>query len=506
MDRYTSIGINDRELALRAFAWLLYCQQCPLKVHFLATAASIIPDEQFFIDQRVDDDDILEVCRSLIDVNRVTGVVELSHFSVKQFLQMPTVNGMPNWCHIDEARGNAILMRCCFMYLRSPVVVEPLVPETLSPDLQQLATIFRDPFIFYAIFHWPIHARKVIHDEQCMDDVYAFMQNAELTNSHDPLEESAFNVTRERHNSPKAFRFWCKFWESEILRNHPWWDYDDEDNLYEQDWLEGIALDIRKDNMGCPLYYSALVGLPPVIQKLLDLNDELSNCFGGCFPYPLLAAVRQGHLSSVATLLDRGADIDISDPQSKDTSLHVAIANDNLEMVKLFVQRDASLSTCNATGDPPLHLAVRKLSHTWSNIGSDLVKVLAVQANVKDQRGETALHRAVSLKSEPVARLLLERNAKVDETNWQGRSPMHFYAETGDRHPIFELLSSKNANLDLEDRLGYTPLHLAVMKGKWDMTEAILGQTLARPRDAGVRQVAEAVSDLTSRTPCLNSF
>jgi len=167
------------------------------------------------------------------------------------------------------------------------------------------------------------------------------------------------------------------------------------------------------------------------------MSNEHPNCLGGCFSYPLLAAVQQGHLSSVTTLLDHGADIDISDPQSKDTSLHVAIVINNLEMMKLSWQCDAS---CNASGDPPLHLAVGKLSHTWNNIESDLVKVLAVQAKVKDQCGETALHRAVSLKSESVASLLLEHNAKVDEINWQGRSPVHFYTEWGDTIPSLSFL------------------------------------------------------------------
>ena len=74
-------------------------------------------------------------------------------------------------------------------------------------------------------------------------------------------------------------------------------------------------------------------------------------------------------------------------------------------------------------------------------------------------------------------------------------------------HPIFELLSSKNTDLDLEYGLGYTPLHLAAMKGKWDVTEAILGQTLACPCDYGVKQVAIDLSDLTSsRKLVLNLF
>jgi len=93
----------------------------------------------------------------------------------------------------------------------------------------------------------PVQARKVIHDEQCKDNIYALMQHEELTNSHDPLEESAFNVTHKRHNPPKAFRIWRNS-GSPILYGTILGGNMLMRDLYVPDRLKGIALDIRRVN------------------------------------------------------------------------------------------------------------------------------------------------------------------------------------------------------------------------------------------------------------------
>jgi len=484
---------TQRELALRALAWLLYCKRCGLKLHFLATAASINPNEPFSEEQRIDDDgNILEVCRSLITINNLTDMVELSHFSVTQFLQIPTVNGQENPYYMDAARGNSILMRSCLMYLRSPVIAEPLTLGPSSPRSQMLPSLsskLMDPFVFYAILYWPTHATMVASDNECMTEVFKFLRNDPDPDEALESDELVTLTSSQGQTATKdAFGVWCRLWESDRLRCYVWWEHD-HNKPYNQDWLETLAMDVEQAMVGGPVYYSALLGLPAVIEKNLDLENQSPNVLGGSFSYPLLAAVRNQHESAATVLLQRGASINTYDPRSYDTSLHFAISDNNLAMVKMLLHHNPDLSFYNRSGDPPLHVAVRELVQKWSTIGNDLVKLLAIQPDVKNVRGETALHLAVSLQSVDSVKLLLEHNADINATNRQGRSVMHLYAVTGVTPGMFELLLSKSPDLDSEDLLGYRPLHMAVMHGKKDLIVASLNHeiTTHSQRQAALR-------------------
>ncbi len=115
---------EDKEIAVRIVTWLLYAAR-PLRLDELAIAVMIKPGRRFHIDQKLDSDDVLGICRSFIKLNEQTNVVEFAHFSVQEYL---TARELPvgernslvaNPDFIDEIAAHTLLMECCFTSLKS---------------------------------------------------------------------------------------------------------------------------------------------------------------------------------------------------------------------------------------------------------------------------------------------------------------------------------------------------------------------------------------------------
>jgi hypothetical protein len=67
-------------------------------------------------------------------------------------------------------------------------------------------------------------------------------------------------------------------------------------------------------------------------------------------------AVREGHVDIAQVLIDRGAEVDVLDPDDL-TPLHNAAWNGNLDMAKLLLDAGANLHASTYDGDTPLSLA-----------------------------------------------------------------------------------------------------------------------------------------------------
>lgn len=84
-----------------------------------------------------------------------------------------------------------------------------------------------------------------------------------------------------------------------------------------------------------------------------------------------------------------------------------------------------------------------------------------------------ALHVAVALDAEGVARALLLAGADVHAIDNLMRTPLHLAAEYGHHHQAANLLS-QGARLDTKDARGMTPLHLAVEIGYPEIVSVLL--------------------------------
>ncbi len=129
------------------------------------------------------------------------------------------------------------------------------------------------------------------------------------------------------------------------------------------------------------------------------------------YPSPLGIACRNGHLQSVVSLLDHGADINASTDQSKRTPLFYAAESGHYDIVKYLLDRGADVAKTNIYGETTLFLASRQRH-------ASIVKLLlthGVDVNWSDCGKRTALFDGSFYGRDDIVKLLLDNGAEIDE-------------------------------------------------------------------------------------------
>ena len=400
--------------------------------------------------------------RSLIKINEKTMIVALSHISVKQYLmarQLP--GGEINPHYLNEADGNVLLMKACFMYLASPCF-QPCLSEYRVAEIvaKELRRRFKDKFSFYAIFEWAKHALEVkVTQPDSLKAVHKFLR------------------------SP-SFLSWRQLWGLKDLRLYQWWETD---SSAENILSEKIVCEIqsaRRTTPGPPIYYASEFGLESVVMQLLDDGFD-TNEFGGPESYPLHVALENRNTDVATLLLDRGADIN---SKHKDTTaLHRAIGRGDQQVAQLLVSKGADISTLEVHGLTPLHLALRNCVRNGVDT-TPYIRLLASNLEVKDVHGKTPLHSAAEIGHVPSVSILLELGANVDVQDNFGCNPLHLAARNGDG-PMVDLFLGTRCNRNAGDQLGYTPLHHAIRSGNSVLAEKLcvaMGHSLRRSSESVV--------------------
>jgi ankyrin repeat protein len=180
---------------------------------------------------------------------------------------------------------------------------------------------------------------------------------------------------------------------------------------------------------------------------------------------PLLFAAREGCVECLKALLDKGADIDMPDPDGG-TALILALLNYNWDAAKFLIEAGADVNLWDLYGQTPLYLAVDmntlpvgrrvELPSLDHSTGEDLVRLLLARGanpnaqlklrpryrNIPNDRyrdpmivwGTTPLLRAAKAGDVSLLRLLLQHGALPDLANSQGVTPLMAAAGDGQIH------------------------------------------------------------------------
>jgi hypothetical protein len=143
----------------------------------------------------------------------------------------------------------------------------------------------------------------------------------------------------------------------------------------------------------------------------------------------LYAAVTTGDEASVKKLIQRGVSLNLVVPGEGHTALHQAVATKNVAMTKLLLDGKARTDVAGKYGVPR---AIR----------------------------EFPLHRAVTVGSAPLVKLLLERGANPNAVDDGGLTPLHRAAASGDV-AVAQVLLQQKAHPNRLDKGGRTPIDVA---------------------------------------------
>ncbi|XP_017884072.1 uncharacterized protein LOC108627375 [Ceratina calcarata] len=179
---------------------------------------------------------------------------------------------------------------------------------------------------------------------------------------------------------------------------------------------------------------------------------------------PMHEAALNDDLEIMKLLMDKGARI-----ENQYKLLCIAAKMASIEFVELLVVMD--VNGRDTDGSTAIHSCV--LRHP---INYEILKLLIVNGaniNARNNYRRTALHEAVRAKDVNVVKLLLDYNADVNCEDVDGTTPLYTSTVSG-AVEICKLLVEKGAKVNIKSDKRSTPLHVAASIDNLDITEILL--------------------------------
>ncbi|NXO31807.1 NFKB1 factor, partial [Cisticola juncidis] len=212
-----------------------------------------------------------------------------------------------------------------------------------------------------------------------------------------------------------------------------------------------------------------------ILEVMPDLNyNSIINMRNDLYQTPLHLAVITKQAKVVEDLLKAGADVSLLDRHGNSV-LHLAVTEGDDKILSLLLRHEKvspMVNLPNGEGLSAIHMVV------MADSMSCLKQLIAAGVNVNAQEqksGRTALHLAVEQENIPLAGcLLLEGDADVDSTTYDGTTPLHIAAGRGSTK-LAAVLKAAGANPHIEN---FEPLFdLDDVKDDEDYDEGIVPGT-----------------------------
>jgi ankyrin repeat protein len=457
---------------------------------------------------------VLSAFSSLISID--SRVVQLSHFSVKEFLtseRLANSRRDVSRYHISLQSAHTTLAQACLGIL-------------LCLDDHSSRSSFGDfPLAQYAANHWDDHVRfeRVSSDPRIRDSIEYFLdgnkshwkawhrlrddiKSLSLSpgDSQVPLFHAAFYglygivelliAKHPQHVNPRshsaaspliAALIRSQFDVAELLYNH-------RAKVNFQDETRSTLLHVASQ---VPDHVAPVVEiLEWLIEHGADVHARDEND-----KTPLHLAAEKGPLDTVRTLIMHKSDIKARDRDGR-TPLHVAVDRQSLEVVHTLIEHKANVNSRDKKGKTPLHVAVYRQHFDISRV---LIEHKA-SVNERDEGGKTPLHLAAKREHPDIARMLIDHRAHVNEGDDEGMTPLHVAVHHG-RHNVVQTLIKHNANLNVRNNRGHTPLHVARDREHHDIAQMLREHSPHTKIQASLRRVTLNV-DLDGEKSAVSSI
>jgi ankyrin repeat protein len=177
---------------------------------------------------------------------------------------------------------------------------------------------------------------------------------------------------------------------------------------------------------------------------------------------PLLYAARENCLKCVDVLLERGADIDLPDPDGV-SPLHIAVMNANWDVAKRLIEAGADVNQWDIFGEAPLFTAVGNYTRRDGGRGSI--------DPPNETEGTAIVDMLIERGANPNMQLFFRPANVRGATNLRGSTPLIRAANAGDLAMVERLLA-KGADATLYQADRQTPIH-AVLAGRANEKDAL---------------------------------
>ncbi|KAL3315748.1 hypothetical protein Ciccas_005617 [Cichlidogyrus casuarinus] len=157
--------------------------------------------------------------------------------------------------------------------------------------------------------------------------------------------------------------------------------------------------------------------------------------------------------------------------KEKNTPLHCAARNGNLEICKELLRENVSVYEENSEKELPVDLA---LHYRRSNVAKLLLAERPKLLDQIDNQGNGILHRVARWgHTELISFLIKKKKLEVDSFNSYEQTPLYFAAANGHVSTVRLLIAfGAEVNMDFEHQMG--PIHVACQNGHHEVIEYLL--------------------------------
>ena len=184
----------------------------------------------------------------------------------------------------------------------------------------------------------------------------------------------------------------------------------------------------------------------------------------------LQSAIKMNNLELVKILVEKGAKINVK-PSSGDYPILLAVFNEFWTIFDFLVKKGADLNVKSSSGFYLLH-------HLVFSDNINMIRYIMdfpINVNVKAEESEqTPLLLAVRYRDKKIVQVLLENGGDLNSTNITGCNPL-ITAVNDNKIEIVELLLEFGANVNQRNPLSnLAPIHYSVREGFVEITKLLL--------------------------------
>lgn len=184
-----------------------------------------------------------------------------------------------------------------------------------------------------------------------------------------------------------------------------------------------------------------------VLTGVIDVSVRYNN---------LVMAVENENLEEVKVRVGMGERVNARDKgYNKNSPLHVAVENGNVEIAEFLLAHGAKTGSKNADKRTPLMMLDEDAAPKLVN----LLLLYGAKINLADKEGNTALIFAAEYASNEVVQTLINAGANINASNKKGETALMRAAENGELENV-KLLLGAGANAQLRNKDGETALSM----------------------------------------------